>query len=84
MTVSEAIQHANILLRADADASSTLEGVLSPRTREAIQKLITVATEATFSPAARRRLLLTEDDIVRRAKQADAAPRRSPRGESKV
>jgi hypothetical protein len=50
MTVTEAIQRTNQLLRNDADTHSTMCGILDPRTREALAKLVTIATEKIFGP----------------------------------
>jgi hypothetical protein len=53
MTVTEAVVHARFLLRHDADPSHTMHGTLDARTRMAIDKLVTVALDATFCANAR-------------------------------
>ena len=53
MTVTEALQRTNDLLKQNADQISTMHGVLDPRTVEAIRKLQQVAHDAVFTRNAR-------------------------------
>ena len=48
LTNTEAIQHANSILRDDADHSNTRYRTLTDRERRALEKLITIATEELF------------------------------------
>lgn len=48
MTIMQAMQRVNAMLKADADRSNTTYGVLDDRTREALAKLVTIATERVF------------------------------------
>jgi hypothetical protein len=48
MTILRAIQLANSLLKRDAEPTDTMNGVLDPQTREALAKLVTIATERAF------------------------------------
>ena len=48
MTVTEAIQRINQLLRDDAEKNNTRENILTRKEREALAKLIGMAAELTF------------------------------------